>query len=581
MKRHAPDSLLLIAALALLATGAAGAQGPGPGGLQRRTPSRASATPGEDPKGTAILRGFVVAADNGQPIRRAQVRLSSAEARESRLATTDSQGRFEARELPAGRYSITASKAGFVTLQYGQRRPSESGTPIEIRDGQVLERLVIGLPRGSVISGRITDEFGEPVANASVTAMRYGYAGGTRRVLPAGGQNTRDNTDDQGQFRLFGLSPGEYYITAAYRAGGGEVTDPAEDTTGFAPTYYPGAPSVVEAQRVSVGLGQELMNVSFALVATKLMRISGTVMDSNGAPPAGGMVMLLPADTRSAGPGMFQGGGGRIEANGRFRITNVAPGRYLLAARTGRDGPATRAGAGAGQFARQAITVGTDDIEGIGLVTSPGATVSGRVIGDNSSAPTVQPRDISVGARAVDPEAGPMPGGRGNTRVNDDWSFELTGLIDARLLRVNAPQGWALKAVMLGGEDVTDTAIQLSPGQRVTGVQVVLTNKLTDVSGMVADDRGQPVLDASVVVFPSDDRLWTPQSRFVRVARPDQEGRYQIRGLPAHPGYLAVAVQGLEDGQAGDSEFLASVRAVGTPLALNEGEAKALDLRMR
>jgi protocatechuate 3,4-dioxygenase beta subunit len=578
MTRHSPSNLLPIAALALLLSGEVHTQGPGPGGLQQRTPPRAGAT-ADDPKGTAILRGFVVAADNGQPIRRAQVRISSAEARESRLATTDAQGRFEARELLAGRYSITASKAGFVSLQYGQRRPSESGTPIDIRDAQVLDRLVIGLPRGSVISGRITDEFGEPIANAVVTAMRYGYAGGVRRIIRAGGQNTRDNTDDQGQFRLFGLSPGEYYVTAAFRAGGGEVTDPAQDTTGFAPTYYPGASSAAEAQRVSVGLGQELSNVSFALVATKLVRISGTVMDSNGAPPSGGAVMLVPAEGGSAGPGMFQMGGGRIEASGRFRITNVAPGRYILQARTGRDGGAP--GGRPNEFARQAISVGTEDLDGITLITSAGATVSGRVLTDTGAPPSVQPREISVGARAVDLDAAPMPGGQGNARVNDDWSFQLTGLIDSRLIRVNAPQGWALESVMIGGEDVTDAPIPLSPGQRVTGVQVVLTDKLTDVSGMVADARGQPVLDAAVVIFPSDDRLWTPQSRFVRVARPDQGGRYQIRGLPAHAGYLAVAVQELEDGQAGDPEFLASVRAAGTALSLNKGETKALDLRLR
>jgi hypothetical protein len=293
--------------------------------------------------------------------------------------------------------------------------------------------------------------------------------------------------------------------------------------------------------------------------------------------------MLMPADSRTAGPRMFQGGGGRIESTGRFRITNVAPGRYLLAARTGRDGPAGRPGAGVRtvEFARQAITVGTDDLDGIGLVTSPGATVSGRVVSDNGSVAGLAARDVSIGARAVEPDAAPLPGGGGNTRVNDDWSFVLTGLIDARLLRASVPQGWALKAITLAGEDVTDTPIELSPGQRVTGVQVVLTNRLTDVSGLVTDGRGQPMLDASVVVFPSDDRLWTPQSRFVRVARPDQDGRYQIRGLPAHAGYLAIAVQGLEDGQAGDPEFLASVRASGAALSLNEGEAKVMDLKLR
>ncbi len=191
------------------------------------------------------MRGQIVAADNGSPIRRAQVRVSSPEARDGRIATTDAQGRFEIKELVGGRYTMTASKGGFVSLQYGQRRPSESGTPIELADGQTLDKLAIALPRGSVLGGRITDEFGEPVANATVVAFRYGYQAGARRLLPIPSANSRDTTDDQGHYRLFGLPPGEYYVSAMLRSGGGEVTDPmGGEPSGYAGTYYPGTPNI-------------------------------------------------------------------------------------------------------------------------------------------------------------------------------------------------------------------------------------------------------------------------------------------------------------------------------------------------
>jgi hypothetical protein len=440
-----------------------------------------------------------------------------------------------------------------------------------IGDGEVLERVVVALPRGSVISGRITDEFGDPIANANVSAIRYGYAGGTRRTLPAGGQGTRDTTDDLGQFRLFGLMPGDYYVTAALRMNDEGVTDPGADITGFAPTYFPGVSSLGDAQRVTVGLGQE-MNVAFGLVAAKLVRVSGSVMNSNGM-PAGGMVMLLPADMRNAVSNlMTQGGGGRLDNNGRFRLTNVAPGSYVL--QVGGIGP------GNGEVARLPLTVGAEDVNNVVLVTSSGATVSGRIVSDTGEPPALTPRDITVVARPANLETMPMLGG-GQGRVSQTWGFELTGLIDARLFRVNAPSGWALDAVLLNGQDITDTPVEFSPGQKLSGMDIVLTNKLTTVSGSVTDANGQPALDTSVLIFPSDDRLWTEQSRFIRTARPDQEGRFQIRGLPAHDTYLVVAVQDLEDGQGYDPDFLASVRIDATSLKLGRGETLAVDLRTK
>ncbi len=196
--RRAIAMLLTLVTSASIAAQGGQPAGPAQGG---RLPPRAQIgrQQADLPPGTSVMRGQVIAADTGSPIRRAQVRVSSLDARESRVIATDAQGRFEIKELPAGRYTMTASKGGFVTLQYGQRRPSESGTPIELGDNQTLDKLSIALPRGGVIGGRIVDEFGEPVANATVMAMRYGYAGrhapldaGGRRAMPATRPTTRD-----------------------------------------------------------------------------------------------------------------------------------------------------------------------------------------------------------------------------------------------------------------------------------------------------------------------------------------------------------------------------------------------------
>ena len=569
-------STRLLAVAVVIAIGSAAlAQPPAPQGPAGRgqRPARATPARADAPRGTAVLRGQIVTADNGSPIRRAQVRVNAPEVREGRLATTDAQGRFEIRELPAGRYTMTASKGGFVSLQFGQRRPSESGTPIELGDGQTLDKIRIALPRGSVLGGRITDEFGEPVANAIVTAFRYAYAGGARRMVPAQGANGRDTTDDQGQFRLFGLPPGEYFISAMLRGGGPEVTDPMGDPSGYAATYYPGTTNIAEAQRVTLAVSQEQTGVHFGLIATRLVRVTGQVIMSNGAAATNGMVMLAP--TSSAGGRamiMQQGGSGnRIDGNGTFRVSNVAPGRYQVQA---------RAGGREGELARMDLIVGTEDVEGLTLVTAAGTVINGVVTSDTGEAFDFRPQQLQVAARAAAPETPALGVGPGGSRIADDWSFTLRNIVDPILIRPSAPQGWMLKSVFLNGEEITDTPMEFAPGQAVSGVQVVMTKKIATVSGAVTDARGNPVLDATVVVFPANEKLWTYQSRFIRAARPDQEGKYRVASLPSPEQYLVVAVQGLDDGQAGDPEFLTAVRDSATEFDLGEGESKAVDVKL-
>ena len=116
--------------------------------------------------------------------------------------------------MPAGRYTLTASKAGFVTLSYGQRRPQQPGSPVQLGDGQELGRVSFNLPRSSVVAGLVLDEDGEPLALASVLVFQHVYRQGQRELVPRGA----DRSDDGGQYRVFGLEPGEYF--AAHRCPG-------------------------------------------------------------------------------------------------------------------------------------------------------------------------------------------------------------------------------------------------------------------------------------------------------------------------------------------------------------------------
>jgi hypothetical protein len=581
--------VLLMLSLTELPVAAAGqAVSPPPGDqeqrVQRQQPARGGQQRMEAPRGTGMIRGAVVAADTGAPVRRAQVRVSAPQAG-TRVTVTDAQGRFEIRELAPGRYTVTASKAGFVSVQYGQRRPAEPGTPLDLADAQAIDKLVIGLPRGSVISGRVTDEFGEPAANVVINALRFGYGAGTRRLMLASSQNARDTTDDQGQFRLFGLPPGEYFVSATLRAAP-DVESPTEEPSGYAPTYYPGTPSLGDAQRIRVDVGQEQSGIAFALFATRLVQVTGAVVDSRGLAASGGAVMLSPAS--ASGVPVAQVTAGSVDEAGQFRLRNVPPGRYVLTANTsGGFGNPMRRGAGAERRATTEVgthdlVVGTEDLHGILVGTLPGARVSGQVITDTGLAPPYRPRQMTVTSHAVPVIAAGAGAGAGAApaRLNDDWTYQFENLFGSRVFTANLPEGWYLKQVLLSGQDITDTPVGMPPGQTITGVQVVITERTTELSGRVTDIRGAAVTDATLVILPDDEDKWTAPSRFIRTARPDQDGRFEIRGLPPYDRYLAVTVQALEEGQASDPEFLQSVRTRASSFALNEGELRVLDLRI-
>src|SRR5688572_7105764 len=183
--------------------------------------------------GTAGLAGRVVQGETGKPLRRALVRAFSTETPQGRSVSTDVDGRWQIKALPAGSYRVSVSKGGFVEIAYGQKRPFEGGKVLDLAEGQTIEKVDVSLPRAGVITGQVLDEFGEPVTGARVMAMRYRYMGGQRRLS---GMGPGDTTDDIGQYRLHGLAPGEYFVSAAVTAG--LMFGQSEDRIGYGQTFY-------------------------------------------------------------------------------------------------------------------------------------------------------------------------------------------------------------------------------------------------------------------------------------------------------------------------------------------------------
>ena len=565
--------------------GGRGAQGPLPGGRGGRFGGMPPRDGAPAPTGTAKITGRVVAADTGTPIRRAQININSRDAQFSRSVATDGEGRYELVSLPAGRYRLFVDKAGYVALEYGQARPFEAGKPLDITAGQVLEKIDFSLPRGSAITGRITDEFGDPITDVQVQALRYQFVNGERQLVNAGRSS---QTDDLGGYRIFGLMPGDYIVRASMRPNMPQGPRAADaDPTGYPGTYYPGVTDVAQAQTVTAALGQEVSSIGFPLVPARLSRISGSVTSSDGRPLAGAMVMIRPR----AGDGMaalriniMGGGGSQVRADGTFQLANVPPGEYVLDVQQRPQGIRNLQDFALSQleFASMPLSVSGGDIDNLTIMTTPGVTVSGRVVYQGQSTPKG-----GLQIMAVAPAGGPSPistlinsKALGSGRVNQDGTFELRGIAGPQMIRLQGtPVGWTLKSITLDGTDITDAPYDFKPGNNVTGLVVTLTDRLSEITGSVRDSRGQQITDYVLVAFPEDTNLWGAQSRHVQTTRPNQNGTYTLKGLP--PGrYRAAVVPALENGLQNDPAMLEQLRPRARSFTLAEGQTLTLDLEM-
>ena len=388
--------LLLLGLLGLAVAAPLAAQPQRPGGGR---PARDLGPPAAEPAGTASITGSVVTADTGQPVRHAYLRATSGTLRGGRATVTDADGRYQLDGLPAGRYTITASKTGFVSVSYGQRRVLESGTPLEIADGETLKKVDLALPRGSVITGQVVDEVGEPLAGVSVRAMRHEYRQGERRLTIVG----TDTSDDRGQYRIYGLAPGTYYVSAVarfidggrgFRRGRGRGTQLVEQDMGYAPTCYPGVTTGAQAVPLTLGVSEEMTGISFGVQLVPTVRVTGVVLSPSGASTSRAAVSLVPD-----GEGQAFGGtllNAQTGTDGAFTVRNVPPGRYLAIARSGGRRSANPL------FAMQSITVDGQEIGGLIMMLAAGASVTGTVVFESSTLPAANDLSrVRVSTRAL------------------------------------------------------------------------------------------------------------------------------------------------------------------------------------
>ena len=540
---------------------------------QTAQPSRDSSARPVPAAGTAVIRGRVLAGDTGKPLRRARITANAPELTgQSRTTSTDADGRYELADLPAGHYNLRVERGGYLTVQYGQRRPFERGTLLDVADTQTADNIDFSMPRMGLITGRITDENNEPIEGVNVYALRSMYFNGRRQFVPVGGAQVR--TDDDGSYRLRALAPGMYLVQAITRETWTVNHDGQPEVMGYEPSFYPSTAAIAQARRVTVPLGREISGIDFSIVPGRAATLSGHAFDAQGKPFPN---VNVGQEVRGADFGFFGSvASGSVAPDGSFTIKNVPPGEYMLGASTGSSAAEPSA-------AILPITVDGTDIANLELVGSSGGTLSGQVIADDGTIPAI-PRLLITVAEYARGQASPMLVGLvrngGAAEVGSDGRFTVNGIFGrSRIRTLRLPDEWAVKAVTHGGESIAEEQIELRSGETWSDVQIVLTKTVTALTGQLVDAKGLPLADGTVVMFSTDSGKWVEDSRYVRAVRPDRQGQWQIKGAPAGE-YIVVAVDAVEDGQWFEAEFLNSIRNHGQTVVLADGQSQNLQLKV-
>ena len=510
--------------------------------------------------GTAGVAGQVLSAQTGAPVRKAEVRLAPAEPGGARTAWTDTEGKYEFHGLPAGMYSMVAEKQGYLPEEWGAILPGDVGRPVRVRDGELAKNVDVRMTRAGAISGRVLDEFSDPVPLARVTVLRIRTQGGVRRLASIAADPC--GTNDLGQFRVANLAAGTYFVAAA-------VIDRRSDVgaeISQVPTYFPAATRIEAAQAIKVAAGEEVANLDLTFASARLARISGTVFDPEGRPASSGAVRASPAFAARA----LTSGGVRVNGDGTFDIRALPPGEYVLSAWS-RDSQGKRS------EGRARVTLSGTDIGGVSIQMGPGGRVSGRVVSDGQTVPA----QVSIVARRFDVDDGesPLPGPAG---VGKDGTFTLAGLFGDVLFRIEgAPATWGLKSTLINGREYADSPMSFDGRESISDVQVVITDRFARVTGVATDLENQPASGAFVTLFAADQSRWGPFSRYQASSRAGDGGRFTVEGLP--PGeYVAVALPGVRGYDLEDFDLLERLQRVGSKVTLSSdaGQVKFLSLKL-
>src|SRR5947207_4300314 len=462
------------------------------GALGAQQPADPARPPAAQPEDLASLSGKVLRLGQDQPLTKVKLTLVNLLGGTNYNAETDAAGAFQMEKIEPGSYWLIADKAGFVRQEYGARRPGEfgTGTVLTLRDGVKPSPLVIKMAAHGVVGGKVTDKDGDPIAHAVVQLMRYRYFRGRRMLVPLT-TSWGAMTNELGEYRIGGIPPGEYYISAVLR----QFTPPASSAANgpqraFVPAFYPSAPRPQEAQAVSVTAGVELNGFDIQLPQARTVRVKGQVMNV----PEGQGIMAVLSVAGEPAIGLFSSQYMQVQSSGAFEFAGVTPGEYVLYVQSTTDGQP--------RSVRIPVQVANTDVEEVSLVVSGSASVTGTLAIEtdqqSDSSPDAAkkiPKGVRVQLSSVEnlfvPEA--------STTVAEDGTFNFPSLGLARYeVRVTGlPHNSWVKKIQAGDQELPARVLDLSSGASAGPLSVQVKLTAGAVTGKALNNSGNSVSDAT------------------------------------------------------------------------------------
>jgi uncharacterized protein (DUF2141 family) len=488
------------------------------------------------------ISGHVYRSDTGEPVPKAQVSLypgdpdTAKAAGSERIVRTGTDGTFVFPDLPAGTYGVSVWRNGFSEYS-PQEQEDNHGQFITLKPGQELEGLDLRLHPTGVIAGQILDEDGEAVQGLEVFALRINFQPGGRKQVSAAG---RTITDDLGDFRIANLPPGSYLVSA-----GGLIEHPKEAVglkqgpTGgmqYRNTFYPGTPSLDEAQVFRVGPELTTNDARFTVPTEGTYAITGKVLSGAGS------ATLKDAEvscerTDAAGYTFSEATGQtvQLESDHSFKLSPLAPGDYTLRVKTANEGVEKELGFASVRVVDSNVHAnievgGAAEVRG-SVEAAPGLSLAGKRI-------TLE--TFGSGFYLLYQAPGIDPGGR----------FVITNIPPGEFIfTVSDAQGeesaYVRKAIC-NSRDYASRELTLAVGTALN-CDVTLASDTGTVHGKVTDDEN-PAPGLVIVLVPESKEL-RRIPRYSLTANTDVSGLYKIAGVI--PGdYLLFAVP-----PSGDHEY--------------------------